>query len=494
MKSCPQCGKAYPDSENFCEIDGTALASGQPTGAQTTTEAPLAAGAAIECPACGGKAEPGEAICNFCGTRLQPEAAREQTVQPRVRLRQTAPVEGRFEGEPPPELTERSETRRVLGIAGYTIAAVVALTAGAWLALHLSSRPAKEATKGAAPGAVASPVPSGPMVALANSIGLQVTGESASAPERDQAAARKVFDANSAGLLDTYKRALATDASAHDGIALRLRVTPDGKVVAGSVRVSTSPNPSLDAEAVNKTMGWRFAPFSGTEVEVDYPIVFARDGSERAQIESQLADKLAHLTPTEPPEYASAPPPSPIATPPAVAIATPPAPAPTPEVAAATSRPRPRRAKHTKLASLPSPKPTLLDRVRKELATAKQFSRVKAYTDHGTVTLFGKVFDNKAKLAAERLVRNVDGVTNVIDTLTTDESEWADRENRIRQALQNAGLSKVDVKVIGHDAYLSGEVSTEQEKQRAVTVAVTAADVSVASNIIRVVPRGLFGF
>src|SRR6266852_5364747 len=75
MKSCPRCGKAYPDSETFCEDDGVALAvsPGGPVRATTvmTDDAPRAEAAGeIECPVCGGKAQPGEVICNFCGTRL----------------------------------------------------------------------------------------------------------------------------------------------------------------------------------------------------------------------------------------------------------------------------------------------------------------------------------------------------------------------------------------------------------------------------------------
>src|SRR5437870_10667056 len=75
MKSCPRCGKAYPDSETFCEDDGVALgvASGGPVRATTVmTSNPPHGGATdeIECPVCGGKAQPGEVICNFCGTRL----------------------------------------------------------------------------------------------------------------------------------------------------------------------------------------------------------------------------------------------------------------------------------------------------------------------------------------------------------------------------------------------------------------------------------------
>ncbi len=41
MKICPRCGKQFPDSEVFCEIDGTALtSSGGPGGQRLTTVMP----------------------------------------------------------------------------------------------------------------------------------------------------------------------------------------------------------------------------------------------------------------------------------------------------------------------------------------------------------------------------------------------------------------------------------------------------------------------
>ncbi|HJU09781.1 MAG TPA: hypothetical protein VJ728_02830, partial [Candidatus Binataceae bacterium] len=74
MKSCPRCGKQYPDTERFCESDGTGLvATANLPGARQTTvmsdETP--ADQLVECPVCGGKALPGEVRCNFCGARLR---------------------------------------------------------------------------------------------------------------------------------------------------------------------------------------------------------------------------------------------------------------------------------------------------------------------------------------------------------------------------------------------------------------------------------------
>jgi BON domain-containing protein len=260
------------------------------------------------------------------------------------------------------------------------------------------------------------------------------------------------------------------------------------------VRTSTNPNPAFDAEVVKDVSSWNFPAFSGSEVEIDYPIVFTTDPATRDALESQLSTKVAALSPTEPPEFASAPPspgaaaseavnptPAPAETPPMEAVA--PAPAPPPA-------PRKHRAPHP-------PKPptlTLQQQVLQVLSSNPRTRRVNCYTNGSTVTIFGKVCDNDAKLYAEKIVRQVPGVGNVIDSLTTDTSEWARRQAAIASQLYGAGLTGVTVKVIGHDAYLSGTVKTEAQKEQAVTITQSASPVHVRGNIITVVPGNMFGF
>jgi hypothetical protein len=243
-------------------------------------------------------------------------------------------------------------------------------------------------------------------------------------------------------------------------------------------------------------------------------------------LDEELAVKLAGLSPSEGAEYAFAPapaapgapvsaptpaevnagaaggaPPSaakPVAPPtPAVASlgsppATAPAVAPKSVRRRATKRPRPEAGRE--LAAIPKPKPTLLELVRRRLRTDRQLRRVKAYTDGGKVTLFGRVFDDKAKLYAERAVKEVPGVTTVVNTLSTDTAQWADQQERVNRELHNAGLTNVTVKVVGHDAYLEGEVTSELERQRAATIAQQTAPLTVRTNLIRVVPGNMFGF
>jgi TonB family protein len=389
------------------------------------------------------------------------------------------------------------EGRGMFGVLGYLIAAIVALGGGAWLAIHLS-KGAEAPVANASPSAAASVAvvaPTGPSVALANAMPVQVTGESASAPERNQDAARKFFEDHKNPLLDSYEHALAGDNTLRDAMVVRVRVLPSGNVDAASVRTSTNPNPAFDAEVVKDVSSWTYPPFSGSEVEIDYPIVFTNDPATKDALESQLNTKLAGLSPTEPPEFASSPPaPSSAASeavsaPTPASVETPPAEA----VAPAPLPPPPPRRHH--VASAPKPPPmTLQQRVLQVLSSNPRTRRVNCYTSGNAVTIFGKVFDNDAKLYAEKLVRSVPGVGNVIDSLQTDTADWAARQAAIASQLYAAGLNTVTVKVIGHDAYLDGTVKTDAQKQQAVTITENASPVHVAGNLIRVIPGNMFGF
>jgi len=526
MKSCPQCAKNYPDSEMFCADDGAALVPSGSQGRRTTlvTDAEGGGPSGIECPVCGGRAlSPEEEICAFCGARLRPPAPKPSAPLPppvisgrssTIRSQQPPMGEQIFDDEPSTPPPSRG-TGRVLGAVGYTIAALAALAAGAWFALHLSPNASQQA-KLAPEASPSAPMAEGPLVAIANSPSLQVTGESAADPARNQDAARKLFEDKKAALLDAYKHALESDKSLSDGMIATIRVAPTGEVSLGSVATSTNVNPALDSEVVKEMSSWRFAPFSGSSVEIRYPVVFAPNPEDVAKVENQLTDKVAHLSATETPEYAaalgpsplpetipgaaaseiaSAPPPAPPAGPVTVPPAIEPAPAPVAPEAVAPVVPKKKPHKHkVNLASLAPPKPTLLERVQEALRSRKDLSRVKAFTSGDSVTLYGRVFDDQTKLAAERVARNVSGVGSVNNTLTTDMSIWSEQQNQINREMQNAGLGKVTAKVIGKSAYLNGEVTNKADRDRAVTIAESAAPVRVRTNLIRVVPSGPFGF
>ena len=527
MKSCPRCGKEYADSEAFCEIDGTALVSSRSTGRATTVMAGESSEAgysrAVECPVCGGKAQPGEVICNFCGTRLVADSTTSAEPPPGTRTaspafegvsshQRTGPSEI---GERPSAgsdefVEERSSNRRVFGVIGFSLAAVVALAAGIGLAIYMSGNHASHPVTQASP----SPSPAvagGPSVELAKTIPIQTQGDLTGTSGRDQGMLRKVFADNKSGLKDLYGHALDSDSSLAEGMVVRLHIMPDGSVTSGAVRVSTSPNPSLDADLIKLMSTWKFAPSNGREVDIDYPLIFAKSPTDVPNIESDLQSKIANLGPGETPEYAFAPSkPSPAPTPNAGAP-SPGAAAPSPEVATAagamptavsspmaTPPASHRRRAPEELASIPKParmkKPPLTDRVTSEMHANRKLRRVQNYTNGGTVTLYGKVFDDRDKLLAERTARGVGGVTSVIDNLTTDTQEWAQNQARISRELENAGLNAVTVKVIGRDAYLDGEVKTTLDRDRAVTIAQAAAPVKVRVNLIRVAPGRVFGF
>ncbi len=167
MKTCPRCARTYPDAESFCEADGTALVAA--AGAPITSRMADAEGAPIECPVCGGKAEPGEVICNFCGARLPVSGGAEPIAAPgpargaapggaaggatRRRPETYVPAQDRltateFTPPIPPDDESGDEPRRPLtSVIGYSVAAIVALAAGAWLAIHLSAGPATSPPK-----------------------------------------------------------------------------------------------------------------------------------------------------------------------------------------------------------------------------------------------------------------------------------------------------------------------------------------------------------
>jgi len=547
MKRCPQCGKQYPDSEDFCDTDGSKLAT-EGAGRATTVmpEAPSGEeGGALECPVCGGRAQPGEVICNFCGTRLAPpDASAPPPSRPAPLSRLTpenfVPAHDRIDehsgpggiADPPTDDSNfddhnRVEGRGIFGLLGFALAAIVALAAGAWFALYLSRRnPAPVAQ--ASPSASPSPaMAAAPEVELARSMPIQVRGDLAGSLDRSPDALRKTFDSGKDGLMTVYKGALDSDSSAHDGMVVRLHIAPDGTVTGGAVRVSTSPDPSLDAEVIRTMSGWKFPPAKGGPVDADFPVLFASGPAEAARVESNLNTKLASLGPNEAPEYAFAPSTPAASATPAEAAASPPAASASPEMASAPSPAAAAAAPSPEEASAPSPaaiapestpaasarrrrrrseemastappahmrQPPLSDRVATAISAHRRLRHVQTNTNGSAVTLSGKVFDNNDKMLAERIARGVSGVSSVSNYIATSTGEWAQNQARIARELQNAGLSGVNVKVIGRSAYLSGQVKTDMDRQRAVTVAEQAAPVKVRENLITVAPGSMFGF
>ena len=104
MKRCPRCDKTYPDAETFCETDGTALVQAGPAFAESAGRE-SDEGTQVECPVCGGKAQPGELICNFCGARLGVESAAETYTPPPPRTASSKPTTVRRDPSPSMRIT-----------------------------------------------------------------------------------------------------------------------------------------------------------------------------------------------------------------------------------------------------------------------------------------------------------------------------------------------------------------------------------------------------
>src|SRR5208283_3193684 len=83
-----------------------------------------------------------------------------------------------------PAPIEAEQGRSIWGPVGYVMAAIVALAAGAWFAIHLSS--GKEVAVAPSPVGVASPVAASvsPTVMLANAMPVQVSGPGATSADR----------------------------------------------------------------------------------------------------------------------------------------------------------------------------------------------------------------------------------------------------------------------------------------------------------------------
>ena len=135
---------------------------------------------------------------------------------------------------------------------------------------------------------------------------------------------------------------------------------------------------------------------------------------------------------------------------------------------------------------------TLMNRVDAALQKDRRLNGASCYTAApGVVVLYGKVFDDKSRTLAEKTALKVHGVKKVINTLTTITGTWLEEENRINDTLQLNGFPGCTVRVIGKDAYLSGKVNSDAEKQRAGRVVNSVSSLRVV-NFIYVTPGSVF--
>lgn len=134
----------------------------------------------------------------------------------------------------------------------------------------------------------------------------------------------------------------------------------------------------------------------------------------------------------------------------------------------------------------------LMQRVEAALRANRKLNGAAAYTAApGVVVLYGTVFDDNCRTLAEKTARKVNGVNQVINTLQTSTGQWQEQEVRINDTLQLNDLPGVRAKVIGPQVFLSGQVSSEAEKQRAVRVVSSVCNLQVV-NFLRAVPGPIF--
>ncbi len=135
---------------------------------------------------------------------------------------------------------------------------------------------------------------------------------------------------------------------------------------------------------------------------------------------------------------------------------------------------------------------TLLRKVETALRSNNNLNGAAAYTTTpGVVVLYGTVFDTADADLAEKTVRKVKGVTNVINTLRTQTGNWQEQEARINDTLMLNGFNGIQAKVVGPQIYLSGQTTSEAEEQRAIRVVGSVSQLQVV-NFMRAVPGPMF--
>jgi osmotically-inducible protein OsmY len=135
----------------------------------------------------------------------------------------------------------------------------------------------------------------------------------------------------------------------------------------------------------------------------------------------------------------------------------------------------------------------LMNRVNAALRSNPRLNGAKAYTAaEGVVVLYGTVFDDKDRALAEKTANTVPGVNSVVDNLRTKTGKWAQEEERINSQLLSSGFTDVQARVIGPYIYLSGKVTSEADKDRAATVALSVYPNKQIDNMIWVQPGSMF--
>jgi len=118
-------------------------------------------------------------------------------------------------------------------------------------------------------------------------------------------------------------------------------------------------------------------------------------------------------------------------------------------------------------------------------------NRVKVVVEHGRITLEGEVRFHYEKVAAERAVRNLIGVTGVTNVISVNPPKVSanDVKHRIEQALERTAevdAGKISVEAANGKVTLRGNVKSWTERDEAEWAAWAAPGVSGVENYIRI--------
>ncbi len=107
----------------------------------------------------------------------------------------------------------------------------------------------------------------------------KITGESAGASSRSQAAINRVVSRQESRLKKVYEAMLKRDPNLSGKLVVKFTIMPDGSVTNASIIQSTTNNPTFNKRILSYIKRWKFAAITGgSPVEVVFPFVFT--GSE----------------------------------------------------------------------------------------------------------------------------------------------------------------------------------------------------------------------
>ena len=165
MKRCPRCDKTYPDSETFCDADGTALVQAGPAFAESagreSDEGDPSRVSGMRRQGSAGRADL-QFLRRATRHRVGPGAALHSAAaadRVAARERRRCAAIRRRRCESPARCRAATTKIKAAGSSASSVtcfAAIVALGGGAWLALHLSSKSAQAPVANASPSAAPS--------------------------------------------------------------------------------------------------------------------------------------------------------------------------------------------------------------------------------------------------------------------------------------------------------------------------------------------------